>query len=240
MAGPASQTSDARLKPAASTQSRDVRLDTGSDCERNAGSGTHAHRSRHLAAGRRPRSGLPCPDPAGRGGRTGGCEPPARRWCECRCQQRRQRQANRAPDRGFPRPAAGRIQRHRPEPSVLLTLGKALFWDLQAGGHGHQACASCHFHAGADTRTVNQLDPGLNVQPTADNSFGDAFGPTGSGARPARTTPSRRPTTRSTGWRMRATRIRPYSSTPTTSRPRRARSAPSWCRRSRTTPPARP
>lgn len=40
-------------------------------------------------------------------------------------------------------------------------LGKALFWDEQAGSDGN-ACASCHFHAGADTRLRNQLNPGFN------------------------------------------------------------------------------
>jgi cytochrome c peroxidase len=68
------------------------------------------------------------------------------------------------------------------DPAVLLTLGKALFWDTQVGNGNHQACASCHFHAGADTRTVNQLSPGLNMQPAADNTFGNALGKTGSGA----------------------------------------------------------
>jgi cytochrome c peroxidase len=67
-------------------------------------------------------------------------------------------------------------------PAVLLTLGKALFWDTQVGNGNHQACASCHFHAGADTRTVNQLNPGINQQPAGDNSFGNAAGKTGSGA----------------------------------------------------------
>ncbi len=38
-------------------------------------------------------------------------------------------------------------------------LGKALFWDMQVGSDGVQACASCHFHAGADNRTVNQVNP---------------------------------------------------------------------------------
>ena len=32
----------------------------------------------------------------------------------------------------------------------LVALGKALFWDMQVGSDGIQACASCHFHAGAD------------------------------------------------------------------------------------------
>lgn len=60
----------------------------------------------------------------------------------------------------------------RPEPSDLLTayatdkqaliaLGKALFWDMQVGSDGVQACASCHFHAGADSRSKNQMSPGL-------------------------------------------------------------------------------
>ena len=43
----------------------------------------------------------------------------------------------------------------------LVALGKALYWDIQAGSDG-QACASCHFRAGADSRTKNQLNPGPN------------------------------------------------------------------------------
>jgi hypothetical protein len=38
-------------------------------------------------------------------------------------------------------------------------LGKALFWDMQVGSDGVQACGSCHFHAGTDNRTKNQLNP---------------------------------------------------------------------------------
>ena len=41
--------------------------------------------------------------------------------------------------------------------TALVALGKALFWDMQAGSDGHTACASCHFHAGADHRQQNQL-----------------------------------------------------------------------------------
>ena len=37
-------------------------------------------------------------------------------------------------------------------------LGKAFFWDQQAGSDG-LACASCHFQAGADNRVKNQIDP---------------------------------------------------------------------------------
>jgi cytochrome c peroxidase len=38
-------------------------------------------------------------------------------------------------------------------------LGKALFWDMQVGSDGVQSCGTCHFHAGADNRTRNQLNP---------------------------------------------------------------------------------
>lgn len=41
-----------------------------------------------------------------------------------------------------------------------LALGKALFWDQQVGSDG-QACASCHFNAGADVRVQNQINPGF-------------------------------------------------------------------------------
>ncbi|MGR8942513.1 MAG: cytochrome-c peroxidase, partial [Gammaproteobacteria bacterium] len=41
-----------------------------------------------------------------------------------------------------------------------IQLGKALFWDANVGSDG-VACASCHFHAGADRRTRNQLGSGI-------------------------------------------------------------------------------
>jgi len=40
---------------------------------------------------------------------------------------------------------------------AAIWLGKALFWDQQAGGDGMQACASCHFQTGADVRTTNTI-----------------------------------------------------------------------------------
>jgi cytochrome c peroxidase len=51
-----------------------------------------------------------------------------------------------------------------PDPVVInkdaaIILGKALFWDTNVGSDG-MACGSCHFHAGADRRTKNQLHPG--------------------------------------------------------------------------------
>jgi cytochrome c peroxidase len=46
--------------------------------------------------------------------------------------------------------------------AAAITLGKALFWDQQVGSDGVQACASCHFHAGADHRTKNNVNPGFD------------------------------------------------------------------------------
>lgn len=54
--------------------------------------------------------------------------------------------------------------------AAAVQLGKALFWDMQMGSDGVQACATCHFHAGADSRTRNQLNPG---QAGGDNRFGN-------------------------------------------------------------------
>lgn len=50
-----------------------------------------------------------------------------------------------------------------PDPIIInkdkaIILGKALFWDMNVGSDG-VACATCHFHAGADRRTKNQLAP---------------------------------------------------------------------------------
>ncbi len=60
-------------------------------------------------------------------------------------------------------------------------LGKALFWDQQTGSDGN-ACASCHFHAGADTRLTNQINPGFNdvtKGPGGDTRFGSERSDTG-------------------------------------------------------------
>ncbi|HZV02869.1 MAG TPA: cytochrome-c peroxidase, partial [Planctomycetota bacterium] len=55
---------------------------------------------------------------------------------------------------------------------AAVQLGKALFWDMQAGSDGIQACATCHFHAGADGRTRNQINPDTN----GGHRFADAGG----------------------------------------------------------------
>jgi len=57
---------------------------------------------------------------------------------------------------------------------AAVQLGKALFWDMQVGSDGVQACASCHFHAGADNRPENSLNPGLRM--LFDDHDGDVEG----------------------------------------------------------------
>lgn len=69
-----------------------------------------------------------------------------------------------------PSPPTPLSRASRPEPSNLgdfvanksaaIALGKALFWDMRVGSDGKTACASCHFHAGADPRSKNQVSPG--------------------------------------------------------------------------------
>ncbi|WP_344953388.1 hypothetical protein [Zobellella aerophila] len=58
----------------------------------------------------------------------------------------------------------------------LQRLGKALFWDMQVGSDGITACASCHYHAGADHRTKNQISPGLKRNDVAHDLLGTANG----------------------------------------------------------------
>ena len=50
-----------------------------------------------------------------------------------------------------------------PDPIIInknkaIALGKALFWDVNVGSDGI-SCATCHYHAGADRRTKNQIAP---------------------------------------------------------------------------------
>ncbi len=44
--------------------------------------------------------------------------------------------------------------------AAAVALGKAFFWDTQLSSDGSIACASCHFHAGSDSRIKNQGNPG--------------------------------------------------------------------------------
>ncbi len=75
-----------------------------------------------------------------------------------------------------PIPGLGNFIRDR---GAAILLGKALYWDIQAGSDGN-ACASCHFHAGADNRLKNQINPGLaggdaSFQPTAKGAGGPNY-----------------------------------------------------------------
>jgi cytochrome c peroxidase len=58
--------------------------------------------------------------------------------------------------------------------AAAIRLGKALFWDMQVGSDGIVACATCHFHAGADNRIKNQLHPGASP---GDVTFAPRTGP---------------------------------------------------------------
>src|SRR3954449_9444677 len=54
---------------------------------------------------------------------------------------------------------------------AAIALGKAFFWEQQASSDNQMACASCHFHAGADNRLKNALNPGQAGGSNAFNSM---------------------------------------------------------------------
>jgi cytochrome c peroxidase len=59
-----------------------------------------------------------------------------------------------------PQPRSEDLAVYVKDVNIARQLGKALFWDMQVGSDGVTACATCHFHAGADNRSINQLHPG--------------------------------------------------------------------------------
>ncbi len=59
-----------------------------------------------------------------------------------------------------PVPLPSNLGNYVTDSAAATRLGKALFWDMQAGSDGKTACASCHFAAGTDNRTRNTLAPG--------------------------------------------------------------------------------
>ena len=59
--------------------------------------------------------------------------------------------------KGVAVPEPADLARYVVDRRALVVLGKALFWDAQVGSDGRTACASCHFHAGADHRITNQI-----------------------------------------------------------------------------------
>jgi cytochrome c peroxidase len=67
--------------------------------------------------------------------------------------------------KGAPIPMPKQLDTVIKDRQAAIALGKAFYWDKQAGSDG-QACASCHFHAGADNRTKNQLSPPQRAVPS--------------------------------------------------------------------------
>lgn len=63
--------------------------------------------------------------------------------------------------KNLPVPGPANLDEFVREPRLALILGKALFWDMQVGSDGVTSCATCHYHAGADTRINNTLAPSL-------------------------------------------------------------------------------
>jgi cytochrome c peroxidase len=59
--------------------------------------------------------------------------------------------------KGVSIPQRADLGRYVADQQTLVALGKALFWDVQVGSDGRTACATCHFHAGADHRITNQI-----------------------------------------------------------------------------------
>jgi cytochrome c peroxidase len=79
--------------------------------------------------------------------------------------------------KGVPVPQPAELMRYLADPQTLVVLGKALFWDVQVGSDGRTACATCHFHAGADHRVTNQIagpqTSTTSVRPNQSVAIGD-------------------------------------------------------------------
>ena len=72
-------------------------------------------------------------------------------------------------------PDATELAKYIRDRGAALKLGKALFWDMQIGSDGLTACATCHFHAGIDNRSKNQVSPGV-LALVKDTSFASQLG----------------------------------------------------------------
>jgi len=79
--------------------------------------------------------------------------------------------------RAIPVPEPGNLGDFVSDPNMARALGKALFWDMQVGSDGIQACASCHFRAGADPRSKNQLNPDVKRAAGPDLTYMTGPGP---------------------------------------------------------------
>src|SRR5947209_11457635 len=83
----------------------------------------------------------------------------------------------------IPGPSATELNDVIKNTAAAIAVGKAFFWDMQFGSDGVTACATCHFTAGTDNRSMNQANPGFrrvdgNGNPAPDsNTFHTGFGP---------------------------------------------------------------
>ena len=69
-----------------------------------------------------------------------------------------------APFSSIPVPEPDNLTQFVANKTKVIELGKALFWDVQVGSDSVQSCATCHFHAGSDNRSKNQISLGLLSQ----------------------------------------------------------------------------
>src|SRR4029453_13964984 len=79
--------------------------------------------------------------------------------------------------KGIAVPTPAGLTQHVSDQQALGVPGKALFWDVQVGSDGRTACATCHFHAGADHRVTNQIAGAATstaaVRPNTSLTIGD-------------------------------------------------------------------
>jgi cytochrome c peroxidase len=66
----------------------------------------------------------------------------------------------------IPQPSATELAKYVSNRTLATAVGKALFWDMQVGSDGVVSCATCHFHAGVDNRSFNQVNPFTANSPT--------------------------------------------------------------------------
>jgi cytochrome c peroxidase len=79
--------------------------------------------------------------------------------------------------RAIPVPEPPNLAEFVRDGEAARALGKAFFWDMQVGSDGVQSCATCHFVAGADPRSKNQISPGLTRVPEADLTYSTGTAP---------------------------------------------------------------
>ena len=58
-------------------------------------------------------------------------------------------------------PLPDNLDKYIADYDAVRQLGKAFFHEMAIGSDGIQACVTCHFKAGADPRSKNQMSPGL-------------------------------------------------------------------------------